>query len=81
MNSTEAYFIYSDDVTRKAVLHRADCNHVRTRKPDLRGDNRWLGPFTPLSRAALALKNTGKRLASVCRVCLPNLEADDVMPK
>lgn len=50
-NQDKTYYVYEDDPTSTAKIHRADCcycNNGRGIKDTRLSDNRWHGPFNTL---------------------------------
>ena len=68
------YWVYVDDVTNRARLHRGSCkfcNHGAGVTATRRSDNRWEGPFTDPDDAATAAVCADKRDTKPCGHCQP----------
>ena len=65
-----AFWVYEDDPTNRARVHRGDCRYCNpcgTRKPD----NRWHGPYATRADAFAAMRRLGKRDTGGCGICRP----------
>ncbi len=72
--SSEAYWVYEDDPTNRARVHKATCGYCNQGR-GLHGsrlpDNRWHGPFLTREEAYSRLRATGRSNADGCKVCNP----------
>ena len=68
-----AYWVYEDDATNRARVHRAmcsRCNDGKGVKGSRRSDNRWHGPFIAEREATDCALSTGRLDAKGCWFCL-----------
>ena len=69
-----AFWVYEDDPTNRARVHRGECrycNHGKGTQKGRRSDNRWHGPYATSADAFAAMRRLGKRDTGGCGVCRP----------
>ena len=72
----DRFWIYEDDPTDKAQVHRSQCRFCNDglglhRRIDRKSDNRWLGPFSDVETALVRAGQTGRKHIKRCGVCRP----------
>lgn len=65
-----AFWVYEDDVTNRARVHRSDCGHCNPHEPRL-PDNRWHGPYATREDAFEIERRLAKRDTGGCGICKP----------
>lgn len=68
------FWVYEDDPTNRARVHRGDCrycNHGKGTGAGRLSDNRWHGPYATRADAFAAMRRLGKRDIGGCGICRP----------
>ena len=68
------FWVYEDDPTNRARVHRGDCrfcNHGKGVRTERDLNNRWHGPFSTCGDAFAAMRRLGKRDTGGCGACCP----------
>lgn len=71
---TYAFWVYEDDPTNRARVHRGNCrycNHGKGTRTKRLSDNRWHGPYSTSADAFATARRLGKRNTGGCGVCRP----------